>query len=42
MGRGAAAQAKDPVVEFFEDTVTLESALEALVQIDELYTESSA
>ena len=41
VGRGAAAQ-KDPVVEFFEDSVTLEAALESLLQIDELYTEASA
>ena len=41
MGRGAAQHLKDPVTEFFEDTVTLESALEELEAINELYTESS-
>ena len=30
VGRGAAANQKDPVTEFFEDTVTLESAIEDL------------
>ena len=41
VGRGAAANQKDPVTEFFEDTVTLASAIEDLESISEIYTESS-
>ena len=36
------AHAKDPVTEFFEDTVTLESAIEDLEAINQIYSESSA
>ena len=42
VGRGVTAHAKDPVTEFFEDTVTLESAIEDLEAINQIYSESSA